>query len=126
MRILLTAALMLFGSAMASTLTLTWTVPTERVNGDPLPASEISHYSLRCAPVGGGDHTFMDIPSTADGGIYEGQMSGVFPGYGDYECELATVDTWGLSSDYVLAQNGPIEYRPAAPGVPTNVLILVE
>ena len=117
---------MLFGTAFASTLTLTWTVPTERVNGDPLPIEEISHYDLRCEPVGGGEVTRMEIPATADGGIFEGQLGSVFPAYGVYDCGLATVDTWGLSSDYVMLENGPVEYFPAAPGAPTNVLILVE
>lgn len=114
--------LLFMNFAIASTLTLTWEVPTERVNGDPMPIEEISHYELRCSS--GNDQLSLTIPSVSDGGIFESGMAELFGAYGVYDCSLAVVDTWGLYSDFVEVENGPIEYLPPAPGVPTNVLIL--
>lgn len=108
-----------------NTLVLSWDIPTERVNGDPLPLEEIDRYVLRCYLVDNPQERFtMDIPSVSNGGIFEGLFSDVFPVYGIFECELAVVDTWGLFSDFVVAEGPLVEHFPPEPNSPTNVLRL--
>lgn len=105
-------------------LTLTWDIPDTRMNGEPMSPDEISHYHFRCDLQDSEVSVEMEIPSTTDDGIFEGQLSDIYTEYGFYNCEMAVVDTLGLYSNYVMVENGPIEYLPARPGVPTNFMIL--
>lgn len=132
MRVIIACALALMSFSVfaedpgAETVTLTWDIPDSRMNGDFMPFEEISHYRLVCESQSGDNTAEMEIPSTSDNGAFEGSLSSMFAEYGRYDCEMAVVDIFGLHSNYVVVQNGPIEYLPSRPGVPTNVLILKE
>lgn len=113
--------------AEGTTISLSWTPPTERVNGEVLdPVTEIASYELRCSLVG--ETAFiaqLSIPGLSDVGSFESPLAAVFPQYGLYDCEMAAVDTFGIYSDFVVVENGPVEWLPGKPRTPTNLLILV-
>lgn len=108
-------------------LQISWTPPTERVDGTPLdPATEISKYDFQCALEGSEDgYTIqIDIPGQTDDGAWEAQLSDIFPQYGSYDCRMAAVDMDGLYSDFVYVENGPVVYEPVKPKAPTSLMIL--
>lgn len=144
MRLFLASLIILFASttsiAMAEEnptelkedLAVSFTTPVERVNGDPLTIEEISHYDFRCfvvseSPQENIEYYSVDIPKHTEDGSKEFaiKMSELFPDYGDYNCEIATVDTDGLLSDYAFMAGGPVEFDPSKPEAPTNVILLV-
>jgi hypothetical protein len=110
-----------------TSVTLSWDPPTERVNGEALdPATDIASYELRCSLVGEAEYTAqLSIPGLSEIGAFSSPLATVFPTYGLYDCEMAAVDTFGIYSDYVIVQNGPVEWLPGKPQGPTNLLILI-
>lgn len=76
--------------------TVSWIAPTERVNGDPLPAGEIAGYDLECVVQATGDVIYATgIPA----GATTHQTDAVFV-EGTYLCRMRTLDTGGLVSDW--------------------------
>jgi hypothetical protein len=67
-------------------VTLTWTAPTQRENGDPLPISEISHFLLEYI-----DRSF-EIPRDQTSFVVNGLPAG------EITFSLWTVDAEGLRS----------------------------
>lgn len=59
------------GLAFADAARFDWTAPGSRINGDPLPISEIESYSIECGTVTGGPYTFVtySVPETGGGGV---------------------------------------------------------
>lgn len=111
MRKLVLLALLLPGLGMADTLLVTWVQPTARVDGTPLPLSEIQHYRMvwsvkgvaqpdKVVPVG--------TSYTLDTGALAGKTC----------LTLATVDTDGLES---VPSN--MFCRNAKPNPPSNMVV---
>ena len=100
--------------------TLTWTPPTERVDGTPLdPETEIAEYRLICGIV----TTSIDATVT-EGNQHEVAKHEILPGYGSYDCALVAVDTDGLESEPSNAV--VVEWQKTAPVAPTDLLLIVE
>lgn len=119
MRLILLALVALLAMpAMAETLS--WTPPTDRVDGTPLdPMTEIAEYRLDCGGV------VTSIESTVEAGHqYEVRKHEVLPDYGSHECVLMAVDTDGLVSEPSNAVI--IEWQKTAPRAPTDLLVIVE
>jgi hypothetical protein len=74
---------------------VSWLPPTERVNGDPLSASEIQGYDLECLTEGGAQVYATGIPA----GDTSHTTAEVFEA-GSYFCRMRTIDTDGLVSDW--------------------------
>lgn len=79
---------------------VTWLPPTERVNGDPLPAGEIGGYDLECLTEGGAPVYATGLPA----GTTEHTTAEVFEA-GNYFCRMRTIDTDGRVSDW--SQSAP-------------------
>ena len=119
MRILSAILLFLFAfPALAETLT--WTPPTERVDGAPLdPATEIAEYRLICGTV------TTSIDSTVpEGNQHEVRKHESLPGYGSHDCALVVVDTDGLESEP--SNSVVVEWQKSAPVAPTDLLLIVD
>lgn len=80
----------------AITKDVTWLPPTERVNGDPLPASEIASYDLECVRTGTGEVVYN---AQLAGNDTTHQTAEVFDD-GEFQCRMRTVDTGGLMSEW--------------------------
>lgn len=100
----------LTASASAQTTgTLSWTPPTERENGDPMPPEEIGGYELRVvAPDGSTDTIVINDPAATG---YD--LSGLQ--HGDYTFMIAVYDTNGLYSEFVEITADVTTVRPAPP-----------
>ncbi|MDX1268387.1 MAG: fibronectin type III domain-containing protein, partial [Oceanisphaera sp.] len=80
-------------------VTLYWSVPMERANGDPLSLDEIGGYEIRYRETGAEDYVTLVIN---DAGTDQYLIEDL-PG-GDYEFQVATFDSNGIYSDFVTAQ----------------------
>tara|TARA_R100000152_G_C6782307_1_gene219777 strand:- start:18649 stop:19053 length:405 start_codon:yes stop_codon:yes gene_type:complete len=94
------------------TATFTWEAPTTRVNGDPLPATEIQGYELYVSPVGG------------EVQVYEVQSSPFTPDLspGEYEAAIRTVDTDGLYSQ----PSDTVTFRVGVPPEPPSLFEVIK
>ena len=94
--------------------------PTERADGTPLSASEISHYNWYM-DIDGGGFNIIGAAQLVNGEFSDTlQVDDVSPGV--YDMYYTTVDTQGLESSP--SQHLIIEVLPAflaAPNPPTNV-----
>lgn len=103
--------------------TATWQPPNTRVNGDPLPASEIAGYDLECQRVGG-----AVVYAT---GITAGATTHTTPEVfeaGDYTCRMRTLDTNGLVSEWSNAVGftvGRCETSDCRPTPPRSITVVL-
>lgn len=99
----------------ATQIIVTWQPPTEREDGQPISASEISGYTLRCGGV---------ITQLPPGDSYTGSIADVLPGYGATDCTLSAVDQNGLESQ----PSDPVTvlWTPGKPRAPTTIIIIAE
>ena len=117
---LFSAILLLLFALPTIAETLTWTPPTERVDGTPLdPATEIAEYRLICGTV----TTSIDA-TVVEGNQHEVAKHEILPGYGSHDCALTAVDADGLESEP--SNNVAVEWHKSAPVAPTDLLLIVE
>lgn len=77
------------GTVLAATTTITWVMPTERVDGTPLPIEEIVETRIYCD--GDSDPTHIEAaPNTS---------ALVILGFGSHTCDATVVDIYALQSD---------------------------
>jgi hypothetical protein len=97
--ILLLFPLVAVAHAGAKEDSVTWELPTERVNGDPLPVEEIAHIEIEVTKESEVIHT-QEFPPSVLTFVYERELPP------DYTlCYRArTVDTQGQASDW----SGPV------------------
>lgn len=88
------------GSAPGETrsVSLYWNPPLERVNGEPLPESDISGYEIRYRAEGESQYQRVVIESASTTQYHLDDLSTA-----EYRFELATIDSNGLYSDFVVA-----------------------
>lgn len=85
--------------ATASTVTLYWSTPLERLNGDALTYSDIGGYEIRYKTPAEDTYSSVVIDDP-----YADQYSLVdLANAGDYVIEVAVFDTQGIYSDFVVA-----------------------
>lgn len=94
MRLLLAILLTLPAPAMACTMGLTWTAPTQRENGQPLPRAEISRFEIRCV----GLNVRGSVVKFAKGGTNGYRIGSAKLPAGRYSCVAITHDTDGVAS----------------------------
>ena len=80
-------------------VTLYWSAPLERVNGETLNVTDIAGYEIRYRQVGATEYTRVVVNGHEVNNYYIDDLSSA-----DYVFELAVFDTSGLYSDYVVAQ----------------------
>ncbi len=102
MRLLLAILLTLPAQTMACTMGLTWTAPTTRENGQPLPRAEISRFEIRCV----GLNVRGSIVKFAKGGTNGYRISSAKLPAGRYSCVAITHDTKGVASMPSMAAQG--------------------
>lgn len=103
---------------------VTWTAPTERVNGDPLPPAEIAGYDLECVVQATGEVVYATgLPA----GASQHQTAEVF-NEGTFICRMRTLDTgglvsdWGESNPFTVGRCDVTDCRPKPPRSITVVL----
>lgn len=99
-----------------------WDRPTERLDGTPISAEEISGYELGCSVEPG---TYDDARLPVPGGEaqqHETSRADFLPGYGDYHCALRAIDTDGRASPW--SNEIQLSWTPAAPGAPVIRLVI--
>ena len=106
-------------------VSVSWEPPTARLDGLPIdPATEISHYTLKCATSESGP--FEDgyhIPGMTPDGTHAAALVDVFPGgYGDYWCVMTATDTGGQESGP--SNVAAFSWQAPEPGAPTQLLII--
>ena len=86
---------------------LTWSIPTTRADGKPLPVEQIAGYELywSCSPAASG------TVSIAGGAVSSADLAGDW--IGDCTFAMAAVDTDGLKS--VLSAAVPLHFKPNKP-----------
>ena len=89
--------------------TFDWTPPTERVDGSPLPQSEIASYNIYC---NGG--LLGNVVNTTSTDTWQSPQGSTPPG--DYLCYATTLDTDGLES--APSNTKAFIVEPSAPGAP--------
>jgi len=114
MRYLLLTLAFLTSYAIADSAVISWTPPTERVDGTPLAADEIGNYILRQDSVIIRD----DIPGT-DVTVTVSDL-----GPGQYCFDMATQDTEGRIGPFSDATCKPVLDVPSAPAL--TILIVIE
>jgi predicted phage tail protein len=80
-------------AAFAVTVSSSWEAPTQREDGTPLDAAELSHYDLSCD---GGIFARIDGSSTT-----HTITTTLTPG--EYSCQLVAVDIYGSESEPAVA-----------------------
>lgn len=104
--------------------TATWTVPFERVNGDPMTLAEIAGHDLECFRVPGGQTIYSTgLPANAT----THQTAPVFDS-GDFQCRMRTNDTGGLTSEWGLSNVftvGRCEVTDCRPQPPQSIVIIL-
>ena len=80
-------------------VTLYWSTPLERVNGEALAVTDIAGYEIRYRKVGTPNFTKVIVNGHAVNNYYIDDLTG-----DDYVFEVAVFDTSGLYSDFVVAQ----------------------
>lgn len=80
-------------------VTLYWSAPLERVNGDTMNVTDIAGYEIRYREVGATEYTKVVVNGYEVNNYYIDELSSA-----DYVFELAVFDTSGLYSDFVVAQ----------------------
>ncbi len=76
---------------------LQWAEPTQRANGDPLSSGEIAGYSVRYRLAS--EYVYTTLPTLQAGTTYYDFTNLI----GDYEFQLATIDSDGVYSEYTRA-----------------------
>lgn len=84
-------------AAVADSVRFTVGHPTTRINGDPLPQSEIVEFSIQCG-LGAGSNSFADLGYIFPADQTPGATETVFDtpdeiGAGTYECRVRTIVT---------------------------------
>lgn len=114
--------LVLLGLAITAPLwaavekTVSWTAPTQRVNGDALTPGEIAGYDLECYRTGGEVIYSTGVPSSASSHV----TPEVFDA-GDFRCRMRTNDTgglqsaWGESNVFTVGRCDVTDCRPQPP-----------
>lgn len=101
------------------TVTIRWTPPSERVNGDSFdPVTELERYEFYC-----GDIEPIYISGYSTVSEYSFDKSGYFTEPGSYDCFMAAVDSDGLYSDWVQLDK-PVEYDSGVIGAPLDFQVL--
>jgi hypothetical protein len=99
-------------SALTGNLNLSWTAPTTRIDGTPLPANEISHYEIKSVR---GREIMGNVyyNTTTDTSYTLPQVYETCKNY------IAVVDTNGVKSDYVWNGVEPIndKFEPLSGGI---------
>jgi hypothetical protein len=80
-------------------VSLYWSPPSQRVNGDPVSESDIAGYEIRYRAKGDSDYSYLLITNGSQdqillGGIEEGKS---------YTFEVAAIDNYGIYSRYAVA-----------------------
>lgn len=103
--------------------TVSWTPPTERMNGDALPAGEIASYDLVCQEAGSGTAVYT---TNVPGGQSSHETGAVFEA-GEYLCRMRTVDTEGrISPDWAESQVfsvGRCDVSDCSPRAPASITV---
>jgi hypothetical protein len=76
-------------------VSLTWTPPSQRENGDYLDITEVGGYNLRYKTISASSYTVVNIAGGAIDSYYFNFLQGT------YVFEIATYDTAGLYSGFV-------------------------
>lgn len=79
-------------------VSLYWSAPLERVNGEILNRTEIAGYEIRYRKEDGGQYERIQIE---DSSVTQYHIDNLTTA--DYRFEVATIDTNGLYSDFVIA-----------------------
>lgn len=114
MFLLLAATAVLFAvpAQADTTFTLTWDTPTKRVDGTPLPVTDIKEYDLRHnAP---GMTQWQAMPSHP---VSVNQTTFVAKTPGEYCFQIRTEDTAGRKSTYTASVCAQYTSEPAAPNM---------
>ena len=116
MRILIVLTL-LAATAMAEDVTLTWQPPTERVNGVAFDVTtELDRYDIICSTED--NEVTETVPGMSEVSEHTFDAIDAFGNsYGEYQCYIRAVDTFGLMSEAA----GPVvvSWEPAAPKPPS-------
>lgn len=108
--------------AQAPTVAVTWTAPTERVDGTPLAAGDIGAYILGCRASGSTGELvdLLELP----GNTTEAEITrrDLFPTWGTYTCGLAARTVTGVRSDW--SNLVDIDHPEAAPLPPVITLTI--
>lgn len=103
---------------------VTWVAPTERVNGDPLPVTDIAGYDLECLRESDNVVVYATgLPVTAT----THQTPEVFEA-GNFFCRMRTLDTDGLISDWSQSANftvGRCETTDCRPLPPRSITVVL-
>jgi hypothetical protein len=91
--ILLALAAPVLAITLGNTATVSFVIPDTRVNGDPLPYTEIKLFEMQC-----GDKVTIITSDQGSTGKYVIPTSEMLPGPGNYTCSMKTVDTQGIKS----------------------------
>jgi hypothetical protein len=101
---------------------VTWTPPTERVNGDPLTAAEIAGYDMECRTTGG------ELVYQAGGLTGTSHSTAAVFEAGQFVCQMRTIDTdgrqseWASSNVFTVGRCDVTDCRPQAPASITVIL----
>lgn len=82
-----------------SDITIYWSAPTQRVNGDKISLNDIAGYEIRYREKNDQDFTYVLI---ADGRQDQILLEGITK-QGNYTFEVAAIDNYGIYSRYALA-----------------------
>ena len=126
---LILAALALLGPLAATgdaSRTFTFNVPTERVNGDPLPLNELEGFTVQCGTQPGGPYTFGQFPAPNAGTANQSINPGDVFTEGTYYCVATAIDTEqresGFSNEvnFTVGRCESTDCRPRPPVLSVN------
>lgn len=103
---------------------VTWVAPTERVNGDPLPAGEIDSYELECLTTSG-----TVVYATMVAGTDSTHRTADVFDTGEFRCRMRTVDTGGLMSEWGESNVftvGRCEISDCRPTPPSSIVVEIQ
>lgn len=106
--------------------TVSLTPPTARVNGDPLPISELARYDIQCLVAGEQVPLFSIVLNPPGTSI---ETPAAFDAGPIYFCRGRAVDTEGRMSDWGLSANftvGRCEVSDCRPMPPASITVSLE
>lgn len=86
--------------SVARALTLYWSAPVERLNGEPMDFTDIGGYEIRYRAMNSGDYTNIVIDNPA----VEQYSFDALTNVNDLVFEVAVFDANGIYSEFVVAQ----------------------
>jgi hypothetical protein len=118
MKTIISIVMMLASSiAFADDLEFLWEAPTSRINGDPISASDISHYILGCARNSSDYSEVVSIPGSVTS--YATTVTSITSGQtGTFNCAMKAVDMEGQQSAW--SNEASFKVNPAPPKAPTD------